>query len=728
MATVVYLLVGALVFIGFITNAVPWTSFNFGTLVVDILYAVIGLLSVLRFRSVDRDRLRALRVPLVLYAVYSAWCLFLMFYGDNPFRDRVMGFRNNVIYPGIWIPLALLGRSVSFRRVAAIIFYGGLASCVLAIIQAFFNAKMPELLLTLHGTDQHFGFYGTNIFRVTGIIGNPLVFSGFSSFMVLLGYMFLSFEARRRARFLIWIPLIAMYYTYTRTSNVALLLTWGFAWCIWTTIPLWRRFVRIAFVLAFLVVMLFGGCFGPELFRDSFFFKRMSGTEITSQGSTEDHIESAVKGLAAWVKHPVCGLGLGSQGYSVKDHTGTFGGDGVYLALLLETGGVGFILAFAIIGWFLWQLMVSFAASPRAGPSWRMCGALLLVAGYFAMASVLNSAFTVRTNLCLYWILVGAMFSRPAGRLGKEDGGWWNVFVRVLSGAGGTDSSVDDGCASKDQSRLLPPNASIVALVRSVMKNRSLFVQMTRRNVEMRYRGSALGLVWSFVQPLMMLCVYTFVFSVVFKSRWGVDVSVGDSKGAFAVIMFCGMAMFNLFAEAINMSCGSVVGNQNLVKKVIFPLEILPLTQVATTFILGIAWFVLLFFGAWLILGRLSWTMLLLPIVMIPHVVFTTGISYFVASFGVYVRDTQYVIGVVVQVLFFATPIFYPISAVPERFRVVLELNPLTVFIEQARNVFLYGRMPDWLFLGLATFVSLIVLQLGYYFFVKTKRGFADVL
>ena len=238
MATVVYLLVGALVFIGFITNAVPWTSFNFGTLVVDILYAVIGLLSVLRFRSVDRDRLRALRVPLVLYAVYSAWCLFLMFYGDNPFRDRVMGFRNNVIYPGIWIPLALLGRSVSFRRVAAIIFYGGLASCVLAIIQAFFNAKMPELLLTLHGTDQHFGFYGTNIFRVTGIIGNPLVFSGFSSFMVLLGYMFLSFEARRRARFLIWIPLIAMYYTYTRTSNVALLLTWGFAWCIWTTIPL----------------------------------------------------------------------------------------------------------------------------------------------------------------------------------------------------------------------------------------------------------------------------------------------------------------------------------------------------------------------------------------------------------------------------------------------------------------------------------------------------------
>lgn len=276
--------------------------------------------------------------------------------------------------------------------------------------------------------------------------------------------------------------------------------------------------------------------------------------------------------------------------------------------------------------------------------------------------------------------------------------------------------------------RLWTPSASVFALVSTVVKNRSLFVQMTRRNVEQRYRGSVLGLVWSFVHPLMMLCVYTFVFSVVFQSRWGVDVAVGDSKGAFAVIMFCGMAIYNLFSEAINMSCASVIGNPNLVKKVIFPLEILPLTQVATTFILGTAWFILLFIGTWLILGGIYWTMLLLPLVLIPLVVFSTGISYFVSSLGVYVRDTQYVIGVVLQVLFFATPIFYPISAVPEEFRIILEMNPLTVFIEQARNVFLYGRLPDWMFLGLATLVSFVVLQLGYFFFIKTKKGFADVL
>ena len=176
------------------------------------------------------------------------------------------------------------------------------------------------------------------------------------------------------------------------------------------------------------------------------------------------------------------------------------------------------------------------------------------------------------------------------------------------------------------------------------------------------------------------------------------------------------------------MSCGCVTGQPNLVKKVIFPLEILPLSQVLTTFALGTAWFVLLLLGAYFILGFVGWTMLLLPIVLLPLMVFTLGVSYFVASLGVFVRDTQYVVGVILQVLFFATPIFYPVSAVPERLRWVLNWNPLTVFIEQARNVFLYGRLPDWAFLGWASLVSLVVLQLGYFFFVKTKKGFADVL
>ena len=267
---------------------------------------------------------------------------------------------------------------------------------------------------------------------------------------------------------------------------------------------------------------------------------------------------------------------------------------------------------------------------------------------------------------------------------------------------------------------------NMLAIPRIIIRNRSLLWQMTKRNIEVRYKGSALGLVWSFVQPLLMLVVYTFVFSVVFKARWGVDTSGG--KGAFAVIMFSGLAMYNLFSESVNMCCGCIVGNQNLVKKVIFPLEILPLAQSFSTFILGLAWFILLFFGAVFILGKISLTMLLLPVVLIPFMLFTMGISYFVAALGVYVRGTQYVIGVILQILFFVTPIFYPIEAVPERFRVWLQMNPLTVMIEQGRNVFLYGRLPDWGYLGLAALASLAALQFGYFFFLRTKKGFADVL
>ncbi len=274
--------------------------------------------------------------------------------------------------------------------------------------------------------------------------------------------------------------------------------------------------------------------------------------------------------------------------------------------------------------------------------------------------------------------------------------------------------------------RLLKEVLDISAPWRVVLRNRSLLWQFVKRNVAVRYRGSMLGLVWSFVQPLMMLCVYTFVFSIVLKARWGMG--TGDSKGAFAIIMFCGMALYNIFAECVASSCGVVVANPNLVKKVIFPLEVLPLAQTFSTFILSTVWFILLFLGAIFIYGKVSLTMLLLPLVLFPLFLFTQGISYFVASLGVYVRDTSYVVQVILQILFFMTPIFYPITVVPKQYRWPLEANPLTILIEQARNVFLYGRLPDWTFLGIAFLISVIVLQLGFVWFSRTKKGFADVL
>ncbi len=272
----------------------------------------------------------------------------------------------------------------------------------------------------------------------------------------------------------------------------------------------------------------------------------------------------------------------------------------------------------------------------------------------------------------------------------------------------------------------LKPIFDLTALPESIRRNRTLLKQLVKRNIASRYRGSMLGLLWSFVQPLMMLCVYTFVFSVVFKARWGVE--AGGGKGSFAIIMFCGMALFSIFSESVNGNCSIIVGNPNFVKKVIFPLEILPVSQAMASFMLGTVWFVLLFLGTIFIYGNISFTMLLLPLVLIPLFLFTLGVSYFVASCGVYIRDTAYVVGVVLQILFFMTPIFYPLDAVPERFRWPLRLNPLTVLIEEARKVFLYGTLPDWKFLGAAFAVSVIVLHLGFVWFNKTKKGFADVL
>lgn len=250
---------------------------------------------------------------------------------------------------------------------------------------------------------------------------------------------------------------------------------------------------------------------------------------------------------------------------------------------------------------------------------------------------------------------------------------------------------------------------------------------MLIRNLSARYKGSALGLVWSFAQPLMMLCVYTFVFGVVFKARWDESVLAGV-PAAFPLIMFCGMAVFNVFSESINSSTMLIVGNASLVKKVIFPLEILPLANVLTSFIFGCAWFLLLFVGIALFSDQVSWTMLLLPLPLIPLLLLSTGISFFLASLGVYLRDIAQVVNIFTQMLFFMTPIFYPISLVPESVRWVLVINPLTYIIDEVRRVFLYGQSPNFVALILLTVFSWIIFQLGLVWFTKTKKGFADVL
>jgi lipopolysaccharide transport system permease protein len=222
-----------------------------------------------------------------------------------------------------------------------------------------------------------------------------------------------------------------------------------------------------------------------------------------------------------------------------------------------------------------------------------------------------------------------------------------------------------------------------------------------------------------------MLTVYTFVFSVVFKARWS---GGGDSKTEFALILFAGLMVFNLFAECVNRAPSLILSNVNYVKKVVFPLEILP----AVSF--GAALFhTAISFGVWLLFFLLFFglppvTALLLPIVIFPLAALTLGLSWFLASLGVYLRDVGQFIGIATTALLFLSPIFYPVSGLPQKYQTLLLLNPLTLVIEQVRDILIWGKTPDWIFFGGSLAASAMIAWLGFAWFQKTRKGFADVL
>ncbi|MDZ4107653.1 MAG: ABC transporter permease [Nitrosomonas sp.] len=252
---------------------------------------------------------------------------------------------------------------------------------------------------------------------------------------------------------------------------------------------------------------------------------------------------------------------------------------------------------------------------------------------------------------------------------------------------------------------------------------------MVKREVIGRYRGSFLGLLWAFVNPILMLAIYTFVFGVVFKVRLdSQSTELYDDKFAFALLLFTGLILFNLFSECLSRSPGLVLANVNYVKKVIFPLEILPLVSLGSAlFHAGIS-FLVLFTFILVIDHSIHWTLIFLPVILLPLLLLILGLSWMLASIGVYVRDIGQFIGLILTMLLFMSPIFYPASALPESVRDYLFLNPLTFVIEQARAVTLYGQLPDWSGLVVYYMLASIVAWAGLMWFMKTRKGFADVL
>jgi lipopolysaccharide transport system permease protein len=260
----------------------------------------------------------------------------------------------------------------------------------------------------------------------------------------------------------------------------------------------------------------------------------------------------------------------------------------------------------------------------------------------------------------------------------------------------------------------------------SLWRNRQLIWQMTRREVVGRYRGSVMGLAWSFFNPVLMLIVYTFVFSVVFKARW--NVSGDESKTDFAIILFTGMIVFNLFAEIVNRAPGLIIYNVNYVKKVVFPLEILSWVALGSVLFHSLVSLFVLLLAQFILNQSLPWTIVLFPLVLLPLIFASLGAAWFLAAIGVFVRDVGQITGVITTILMFLSAVFYPLSALPERYQNLLKLNPLVLIITESRNVLIYGSLPDWPWLGLALLMGLAIAFTGFWWFQKTRKGFADVL
>lgn len=269
------------------------------------------------------------------------------------------------------------------------------------------------------------------------------------------------------------------------------------------------------------------------------------------------------------------------------------------------------------------------------------------------------------------------------------------------------------------------PRLTLFALLQAIWQHRATIRSLAKREVQSKYKGSVLGVFWSLVNPILMLAIYTFVFSEVFRMRWGGGL---DHPLDFALMLFTGMIVFGFISELLSRAPHLVTANPNLVKKILFPLEIAaPVALISGLFQFSVG-LVLLLLAYTAFKGLPPPTIFLFPLVAVPMLLLTLGATWFVSSLGVFIRDIGQLIGHLLMMAMFLSPIFYPITAIPERFRPFFYLNPLTFLVEQARKVLILGVPPDWGQLALFGAFSALFCYLGFVWFQFTRKGFADVL
>ena len=267
-------------------------------------------------------------------------------------------------------------------------------------------------------------------------------------------------------------------------------------------------------------------------------------------------------------------------------------------------------------------------------------------------------------------------------------------------------------------------SAQPLAPLKSLLSNRNMIYLFAKRDIVLRYRGSMLGILWSILSPLFMLMLYSFLYGIILKVKWG----NGESQMQFALIIFSGLFIYNFFSDCVSRSATIIVSNTNYVKKIVFPLEIFPYIVMASAlFQLSVGFVVWLVF--YLLLNGLPHiTVLYFPVLLMPLMLFVLGLAWFFSAIGVYIRDVAQAITIVLSALMLITPIFFPLSAVPEAFQSLFYLNPLTYILEQMRAILIFGLSPNWINLSFLTVGYAVFAWLGFAWFQKTRKGFADVL
>lgn len=266
----------------------------------------------------------------------------------------------------------------------------------------------------------------------------------------------------------------------------------------------------------------------------------------------------------------------------------------------------------------------------------------------------------------------------------------------------------------------------------SAWRHRYLLEQMTMREIMGRYRGSLMGVLWSLVTPLLMLAIYTLVFGFIMPVRWTERVGMrsfeADSTLDYSLILFCGLLLHSFLSETLSRASGLIVANVNLVKRVVFPLDLLAWSATGSGLFHLAVGFGVLFVGYVLVHLGLNMMIVTLPFVLAPFVVMVMGFVWFLAASAVYVRDIGQAIPAVTTILMFTSPILFPKAAMPPLMQTLMKLNPLTVPVEQVRAAVIWGVRPDLTELAIYSVAALVVAWAGHAWFQRCRRGFADAL